>query len=113
MLRIWGLTVIFLSHTKCPKIFYLRPVPVASHFMAMSHCFGLAALRRPSVYAPTRAALSAGVEHVLLVSSMGTTQPDTFLDLLGEGHALFYKLNGWYIGGARFNIFLYATASSK
>ena len=43
---------------------------------------------------PSRAALSAGVRHVLLVSSMGTTQPDTFLDKLGDGHALFYKLNG-------------------
>mmetsp|Transcript_15193 Transcript_15193/g.20973 ORF Transcript_15193/g.20973 Transcript_15193/m.20973 type:complete len:131 (+) Transcript_15193:590-982(+) len=29
-----------------------------------------------------------------MVSSMGTTQPDSFLDLLGNGHALFYKLNG-------------------
>ena len=34
------------------------------------------------------------MRHVLLVSSMGTTQPDTFLDKLGDGHALFYKLNG-------------------
>ncbi|GAX80894.1 hypothetical protein CEUSTIGMA_g8329.t1 [Chlamydomonas eustigma] len=42
-----------------------------------------------------RTALMAGsVEHILLVSSMGTTQPDTFLDKLGDGHALFYKLNG-------------------
>lgn len=41
-----------------------------------------------------RAAHAAGVEHVLLVSSMGTTEPDSFLDKLGNGHALFYKLNG-------------------
>lgn len=41
-----------------------------------------------------RAAINVGVDHILLVSSMGTTQPDTFLDMLGNGHALFYKLNG-------------------
>merc|ERR1712086_243489 len=40
-----------------------------------------------------RAAAAAGVEHVLLVSSMGTTTPDSFLDKLGNGWALFYKLN--------------------
>jgi len=39
------------------------------------------------------AAKEAGVEHILLVSSMGTTQPDGFLDKLGNGWALFYKLN--------------------
>eukprot|EP00798_Chlamydomonas_sp_ICE-L_P003956 gene3956-14035_t len=41
-----------------------------------------------------KAAIKADVQHVLLVSSMGTTTPDTFLDKLGDGHALFYKLNG-------------------
>mmetsp|Transcript_15635 Transcript_15635/g.43735 ORF Transcript_15635/g.43735 Transcript_15635/m.43735 type:complete len:298 (+) Transcript_15635:91-984(+) len=41
-----------------------------------------------------RCAHDAGVDHVLLVSSMGTTEPDSFLDLLGNGHDLFYKLNG-------------------
>jgi nucleoside-diphosphate-sugar epimerase len=41
-----------------------------------------------------RAALEAGVNHVLLVSSMGTTVPDSFLDQLGHGHVMWYKLNG-------------------
>jgi len=40
------------------------------------------------------AAKKAGVKHVLLVSSMGTTTPNSFLDRLGNGQALFYKLNG-------------------
>jgi hypothetical protein len=40
------------------------------------------------------AAQKAGVKHVLLVSSMGTTTPNSFLDRLGNGQALFYKLNG-------------------
>ena len=31
------------------------------------------------------AAKKAGVKHVLLVSSMGTTVPDSFLDTLGHG----------------------------
>lgn len=31
--------------------------------------------------------------HVVLCSSMGTTHPDTFLDKLGNGSILFYKLN--------------------
>jgi len=39
------------------------------------------------------AAVTSGAKHVLLISSMGTTQPDSFLDKLGNGHALFYKLN--------------------
>jgi len=34
-----------------------------------------------------------GIKSVTLVSSMGTTTPDSFLDKLGDGHALFYKLN--------------------
>ena len=37
-------------------------------------------------------AVQAGVRHVVMVSSMGTTTPNSFLDLLGDGHALFYKL---------------------
>lgn len=41
-----------------------------------------------------RAALHAGVKHVLLVSSMGTTEPDSFLDQLAHGHVMWYKLNG-------------------
>lgn len=40
------------------------------------------------------AAMEAGVKQILMVSSMGTTEPDSFLDQLGGGHALFYKLNG-------------------
>jgi len=40
-----------------------------------------------------RAAKAAGVEQVLLISSMGTTTPDSFLDQLGHGWALYYKLN--------------------
>merc|ERR1711871_356542 len=39
------------------------------------------------------AALHAGVKHVLLVSSMETSIPDTFLDKMGHGWTLFYKLN--------------------
>jgi len=39
------------------------------------------------------AALAAGTEHVVMVSSMGTTTPDTILDKLGHGWDLFYKLN--------------------
>lgn len=39
------------------------------------------------------AATSAGVKQVLLVSSMGTTEPDSFLDKLAGGHSLFFKLN--------------------
>lgn len=31
--------------------------------------------------------------EVFLCSSMGTTQPDSFLDKLGHGYTLFYKLN--------------------
>ncbi|GBG27233.1 Protein TIC 62, chloroplastic [Hondaea fermentalgiana] len=34
-----------------------------------------------------------GVKHIVLVSSLGTTIPDGALDKLGNGHALFYKLN--------------------
>jgi len=30
---------------------------------------------------------------IVLCSSMGTTEPDNFLDKLGNGHILFYKLN--------------------
>ena len=41
-----------------------------------------------------RAALDAGVDHILLVSSMGTTEPNSFLDLIANGHILFFKLNG-------------------
>lgn len=40
-----------------------------------------------------RAALAAGVKHILLCSSMGTTTPNSFLDLLGNGQIGFYKLN--------------------
>lgn len=36
---------------------------------------------------------TAGVKPVVLVSSMGTTKPDSFLDLMGNGHVGFYKLN--------------------
>merc|ERR1711871_101946 len=39
------------------------------------------------------AGAKAGVKHFLLVSSMGTTQPNTFLDKMGGGQDLFYKLN--------------------
>jgi hypothetical protein len=39
-----------------------------------------------------RTAVAAGVRHVLLVSSKGTTTPDSPLDLMGSGHSLFYKL---------------------
>ncbi|KAG8466640.1 hypothetical protein KFE25_008019 [Diacronema lutheri] len=38
-----------------------------------------------------RTSCKAGVARVILVSSMGTTQPDSFLDRLGNGHALFFK----------------------
>lgn len=40
------------------------------------------------------AATKAGVKHVVLVSSMGTTEPNSFLDNLGNGHVLFYKTQG-------------------
>ncbi|KAJ1626454.1 hypothetical protein T492DRAFT_1032632 [Pavlovales sp. CCMP2436] len=40
------------------------------------------------------AARDAGAARVLLVSSMGTTEPNSFLDLLGGGQALFYKTQG-------------------
>lgn len=40
------------------------------------------------------AARKGGAARVVLISSMGTTQPDSFLDRLGNGHALFYKLQG-------------------
>lgn len=39
------------------------------------------------------AAKAAGAKHVVLVSAMGTTTPDTFLDKMGHGWDLFYKLN--------------------
>jgi nucleoside-diphosphate-sugar epimerase len=39
-----------------------------------------------------QAAKNAGARRAVLVSSMGTTQPDSFLDMLGGGHVLFYKL---------------------
>jgi len=39
------------------------------------------------------AAIEAGAKHVVLVSSMGTTVPDGFLDKMGHGWDLFYKLN--------------------
>merc|ERR1711907_230263 len=39
------------------------------------------------------AAIDAGTKHVVLVSAMGTTTPDTFLDKMGHGWDLFYKLN--------------------
>jgi len=43
-----------------------------------------------------KAAVAAGVEHILLVSSTGTTQPDGYLDQMGspgkQGWVLFYKL---------------------
>lgn len=44
--------------------------------------------------AQVHAAVRAGVRRVVLVSSMGTTQPDSFLDRLGGGYALFYKTQG-------------------
>ena len=47
---------------------------------------------------PIRAAIAESVEHVILVSSMGTTTPNSFLDKLGDGHALFYKLQGGWWG---------------
>merc|ERR1711904_338271 len=31
--------------------------------------------------------------HVVFISSMGTTEPDSFLDKLGDGQIGFYKLN--------------------
>lgn len=40
------------------------------------------------------AARRAGAQRVVLVSSMGTTQPDSPLDKLGGGYALFYKAQG-------------------
>merc|ERR1711871_185214 len=39
------------------------------------------------------AGIKAGAEHVVMISSMETTMPDTFLDKLGHGWLLFYKLN--------------------
>ena len=39
-----------------------------------------------------KAAVAARVRQVILVSSRGTTRPDSRLDLLGGGHSLFYKL---------------------
>jgi hypothetical protein len=39
-----------------------------------------------------RAAVAGGVQQVVLVSSKGTTTPDSALDLMGGGHSLFYKL---------------------
>jgi hypothetical protein len=39
-----------------------------------------------------KAAVAARVRQVTLVSSRGTTRPDSRLDLLGGGHSLFYKL---------------------
>eukprot|EP00959_Pyramimonas_sp_CCMP1952_P423541 8872183-Pyramimonas_sp.AAC.1 len=38
-------------------------------------------------------AMKAGVQHILLCSSMGTTDPDNFLNKHLE-NVLFYKLNG-------------------
>lgn len=38
------------------------------------------------------AAARSQVDRIVLISSMGTTQPDSFLDLLGGGHVLMYKL---------------------
>jgi hypothetical protein len=34
-----------------------------------------------------------GVRHVILLSSMGTSKPYSYLDRLGDGFSLFYKLN--------------------
>jgi len=34
-----------------------------------------------------------GLSHVILISTEGTTVPDSFLDQLGDGHISFYKLN--------------------
>mmetsp|Transcript_64314 Transcript_64314/g.119541 ORF Transcript_64314/g.119541 Transcript_64314/m.119541 type:complete len:281 (+) Transcript_64314:56-898(+) len=34
-----------------------------------------------------------GIGHAILISSRGTTEPDSFLDKMGNGYALFYKLN--------------------
>merc|ERR1711907_15380 len=39
------------------------------------------------------AVIAAGTQHVVLLSSMETTVPDNFLDKLGNGQVLFYKLN--------------------
>jgi catechol 2,3-dioxygenase-like lactoylglutathione lyase family enzyme len=39
-----------------------------------------------------KTAVAAGVQQVVLVSSKGTTEPDSALDLMGGGHSLFYKL---------------------
>jgi uncharacterized protein YbjT (DUF2867 family) len=44
--------------------------------------------------AQVQSAVRAGVRRVVLVSSMGTTQPASFLDKLGGGYALFYKTQG-------------------
>ena len=41
-----------------------------------------------------RAAIDAGVEHILYVSSTGTTRPGGFFDKLANGWATFYRLNG-------------------
>ncbi|GAB5370916.1 hypothetical protein AAMO2058_001534400 [Amorphochlora amoebiformis] len=40
-----------------------------------------------------RMAMKYGLKHILLVSSAGTSMPDSTLDMLGHGHVLFYKLN--------------------
>jgi len=36
---------------------------------------------------------TAGIKPVVLVSTMGTTTPDSALDMMGKGHGVFYKLN--------------------
>lgn len=44
--------------------------------------------------AQVQAAVRAGVRRVVLISSMGTTRPNSPLDELGAGYALFYKTQG-------------------
>ena len=40
-----------------------------------------------------RLCIANGCDHVILVSTMGTTQPDNLLDRAGHGHISFYKLS--------------------
>lgn len=40
-----------------------------------------------------RLCIANGCDHVVLVSTMGTTQPDNMMDRFGHGHISFYKLS--------------------
>lgn len=48
---------------------------------------------KAQVEAFAEARKAAGPGHVVLCSSMGTTEPDSFLDKLGNGNIGFFKLN--------------------